>query len=219
MSNNNNNYDYIVVGGGPAGAFFAYEMIQKSPEARILIIERGKKVEDRKCPESELGKCVKCKPYCNITNGFSGAGAFSDGKLSLYNPEDEDFYVGGNLHKYIGVEETKRVISYTDEIYLKFGATTELEGIGYPREVDKIHKKARNVGLELVNIPIRHLGTDRAHDLYKKIEDYLLDVGVTILFETEVTDLIVEKGKVINKRFGAQTLDGITEMFKEVGEL
>ena len=35
-------------------------------------------------------ECMKCKPFCNITSGFSGAGAFSDGKLSLYNEEDDD---------------------------------------------------------------------------------------------------------------------------------
>ena len=85
MDFNTKTCDFIVVGGGPAGAFFAYEMLQKNPNARILIIERGKAVENRQCPEGKIGKCVKCKPFCNITSGFSGAGAFSDGKLSLYN--------------------------------------------------------------------------------------------------------------------------------------
>ena len=76
-------YDFIVVGGGPSGAFFAYEMLKNRPDAKILVLERGKPVEKRSCPETKLGKCVKCKPFCNITCGFSGAGAFSDGKLSL----------------------------------------------------------------------------------------------------------------------------------------
>lgn len=204
-TNINNEYDFIVVGGGPSGAFFTYEMLEKNPKARILIIERGKAVERRNCPESKLGKCVKCKPFCNITAGFSGAGAFSDGKLSLFNEDDEDFHVGGNLHRYIGVEETKKVIRYTDDIYLKFGATTDLEGISNPTEVSKIKRKAKNARLDLVNIPIRHLGTDRAHAVYKKMQDHLLENGANIYFETEVVDLIVAGDNiegVIYKRNG-----------------
>ena len=103
-------YDTIVIGMGPGAIFFAYEMIQKNQNKKILLVEQGKRVEDRNCPIETIGKCVKCKPFCNITSGFSGAGAFSDGKLSLYNIEDDDFYVGGELHKYVGVEETKKLI-------------------------------------------------------------------------------------------------------------
>ena len=124
-------YDTIVIGMGPGAIFFAYEMIQKNQNKKILLVEQGKRVEDRNCPIETIGKCVKCKPFCNITSGFSGAGAFSDGKLSLYNIEDDDFYVGGELHKYVGVEETKKLIDYTDQIYLDFGADPKLEGIHY----------------------------------------------------------------------------------------
>ena len=87
-------YDAIVIGMGPGAIFFAYEMLQHNKDKKILLVEQGKRVEERNCPIETIGKCVKCKPFCNITSGFSGAGAFSDGKLSLYNKEDDDFYVG-----------------------------------------------------------------------------------------------------------------------------
>lgn len=185
-------YDVIVVGAGPSGVFLAYEMLQLDKTKKVLLIEQGKKVEDRFCPIEKVGKCTKCKPMCNITCGFSGAGAFSDGKLSLYNDEDDDIYVGGMLHKYVGVEETKKLIDYTDQIYLKFGADTKLEGISYREEVKKIYDKAKKQDINLVNIPIRHLGTEKSHELYSKIEKYLLENNVDILFETQVNDLIVE---------------------------
>ena len=100
-------YDVIAVGMGPSSIFMAYELIKLNKAHKVLLIEQGKKVEDRNCPIEKLGKCIHCKPMCNITCGFSGAGAFSDGKLSLYNEEDDDIYIGGVLHKYVGVEETK----------------------------------------------------------------------------------------------------------------
>ena len=187
-------YDIIAIGMGPGAIFMAYEMVKLNKNKKILLIEQGKRVEERVCPIEKTGVCVKCKPFCNITSGFSGAGAFSDGKLSLYNEDDEDFYVGGNLHKYVGVEETKKLIDYTDEIYLKFGADSKLEGTEYKEEVKKIKEKAYKEGLTLIDIPIRHLGTEKAHELYKKLEDYLEENGVELKFKTIVEDLIIEDG-------------------------
>ena len=188
-------YDVIVVGMGPGSIFFAYEMIQQNQNKKILLVEQGKRVEERNCPIDTIGKCTKCKPFCNITSGFSGAGAFSDGKLSLYNKEDEDFYVGGELHKYVGVEETKKLIDYTDKIYLEFGADPKLEGTKYKKEVDEIKKKAKKEEITLIDIPIRHLGTEKAHELYKKLEDYLEEHNIDLMFETEVKDLIIENNE------------------------
>ena len=186
-------YDAIVIGMGPGAIFFAYEMIQKNK--KVLLVEQGKRVENRKCPIEEIGKCVKCKPFCDITSGFSGAGAFSDGKLSLYNEEDDDIYVGGELHKYVGIEETKRLIDYTDSIYLKFGADPKLEGTEHKKEVSEIKKKAKKEEITLIDIPIRHLGTEKAHELYKKLEDYLEQNNIDLMFETEVKDLIIEENE------------------------
>lgn len=192
----NKKYDVILIGMGPSSIFCAYELIQLGKAKNILLIEQGKRVENRVCPIEKTGKCTKCKPFCNITSGFSGAGAFSDGKLSLYNEEDDDIYVGGYLHKYIGVEQTKKVIDYTDEIYLKFGADKKLEGVDFKEEVAKIRNKSKKEGINLIDIPIRHLGTEKAHELYEKLENYLEENNVNLKFETIVEDLIIEDNVV-----------------------
>ena len=191
-----NKYDAIIIGMGPSGIFLAYELIELKKAKNILMIDQGRRVEDRICPIEKAGQCVKCKPFCNITCGFSGAGAFSDGKLSLYNEEDDDIYVGGILHEYIGIENTKRLIDYTDNIYLKFGADNNLEGVNYKEEVNKIKEKSKKQGINLINIPIRHLGTEKAHELYKKLEQHLENNNINMMFETEVTDLIIENNTV-----------------------
>lgn len=194
----NNEYDLIIVGAGPSGVFTAYELIELglNKDKKILLIDQGKRVEHRTCPVSKVGKCVKCKPYCNITSGFSGAGAFSDGKLTLPNLDSDSIEVGGILDEYIGVEETKKLMMYTDEIYLKFGADTKLEGLENLDKINEIAKKAKENNLILANCPIRHLGTEKSHELYKKIQDYLLENNIEIMFETNVKDLIIEDEKV-----------------------
>lgn len=179
-------YDLIIVGAGPAGIFTALELIKKEAKYKILILEKGKSVEKRVCPKSKTQKCVNCKPYCNITTGFSGAGAFSDGKLSL-SPE-----VGGDLPELIGVQKAESLITYADNLYLEFGADSKIEGVSNPEKLKEIRKKAIQAGLKLVDCPIRHLGTEKAQEIYYKIEQFLIDNGVDIIFNTNVEDIIMQ---------------------------
>ncbi|MGN0551658.1 MAG: NAD(P)/FAD-dependent oxidoreductase [Acutalibacteraceae bacterium] len=178
-------YDVIIVGAGPAGIFTAIEMVKRKSKKSILIIEKGKPVEKRSCPKLKTQKCMNCKPYCHITTGFSGAGAFSDGKLSL------SYEVGGDLPTLIGAELAQETINYTDKIYLEFGADEKVEGIGQAEKVKEIRKKAIASGLKLVDCPIRHLGTERAQSLYKSIESFLLQNGVDIMFNYTCKDVII----------------------------
>ncbi|CAH0436373.1 Conserved hypothetical protein, FAD/NAD(P)-binding domain superfamily [Clostridium neonatale] len=129
------NYDVIIVGAGPAGIFTAYELKNQKPNYNILLIEEGRSIDKRQCPKAKLKKCVSCKPYCHITSGFSGAGAFSDGKLSL------SYEVGGDLPELIGADVAQEYIDYTDSIYLSFGADTHVEGVGKDEAVKEIRKK------------------------------------------------------------------------------
>ena len=182
-------YDLIIVGAGPAGIFTALELLRKSadPKAlRILLIEKGRPVERRHCPKSEVGHCVNCKPSCAITTGFSGAGAFSDGKLSLSRE------VGGELPELIGEDFAQDLIHYTDQIYLEFGADPHVEGVYEGAEIKDIRKRAIQAGLQLVDCPIRHLGTEKAQQLYLNIQHHLAKAGVEMWFETECENILLD---------------------------
>ena len=197
-------YDLVVVGMGPSAVFLAYELIQLNNYNNVLLIDQGKSIKKRNCPIEKAGKCLKCKPYCNITCGFSGAGAFSDGKLNSYHLSktgvEGELYLGGNdggyIKEYMTQDEIKDLLTYTDNVYLKFGADTKLHGVEHMEEIEKLQQKALKQDLNLVSFPIRHLGTEKAHVLYSKIEDYLQEHNINMLFETEVTDLIVKDNKV-----------------------
>lgn len=178
--------DVVIIGAGPAGIFTALEMLRNGSDKKILIIEKGKAIENRHCPKAKTKHCINCKPYCHITTGFSGAGAFSDGKLSL------SYEVGGDLPSLIGEDKAQETIDYTDGIYLEFGADEHIEGISQDDEVKDIRKRAIQAGLKLVDCPIRHLGTEKAQEIYLAIQQYLLAHGVEILFGYECTNLILE---------------------------
>ena len=188
--------DVVIVGAGPGGIFTALEMLRQGSKKKIVMVEKGRELTRRSCPKAKTGVCMNCKPVCHITTGFSGAGAFSDGKLSL------SCDVGGDLPMLIGERLAQETIDYADKIYLEFGADEHIEGIGNDEKVRKIRARAIKAGLKLVDCPIRHLGTEKAHDVYLAIEHWLMDNGVETLFDTECTNLIMDgnvcKGVYLN---------------------
>lgn len=206
--------DVLIIGAGPAGIFTAIEMIRKGTKKSILIVEKGQPIEKRSCPKAKTNKCMNCKPYCHITTGFSGAGAFSDGKLSL-SPD-----VGGDFPALVGEDTVQELISYADGIYLEFGADTHVEGVGNDEEVKKIRMRAIQAGLKLVDCPIRHLGTEKAQDIYYSIEQYLLQNGVEMMFGYECRNLILDgsecKGAIIAKN-GVETEIEATDVVVATG--
>lgn len=199
----------VIIGAGPAGIFTALEMLRKGSKKKIVIVEKGKSVENRHCPKEKTQKCMNCKPYCHITTGFSGAGAFSDGKLSL------SCEVGGDLPQLIGEGLAQATIDYADKIYLEFGADEHIEGLNAGEEAKEIRKRAIQAGLKLVDCPIRHMGTEKAQSIYLSIEKYLLDRGVEILFDYECNTLIIEdgvcKGVSVTKSDGSKNLEIFSE--------
>lgn len=186
--NANNRYDVIIIGAGPSGIFCAYELIRQKPELKILMVEKGRPIEKRTCPKRTTKTCVGCKP-CSITTGFAGAGAFSDGKLSL-SPD-----VGGNLPEILGYDKALELINESDNIYLKFGADTNVYGVDKQTELRMIRRKAINANLKLIECPIRHLGTEEGYKIYTRLQEHLLSQGITIEFNTMIRDIIIEDQK------------------------
>lgn len=203
-------YDIIIIGAGPSGIFCAYELIHKRPELKILLVEKGRRIENRVCPKRKTKVCVGCKP-CSITTGFAGAGAFSDGKLSL-SPD-----VGGTLPEILGYEAATELIHESDEIYLKFGADKNVYGVDKEKEIREIRRKAINAGLKLIECPIRHLGTEEGYKIYAKLQEHLLAQGVEMKFETMVEEIIIEADAVKGVRTDAGETFFADEVVSAVG--
>ena len=185
----NRQYDVVIIGAGPAGIFTALELSQNNKNLNILVIDKGREIKKRTCVARKTGKCINCQP-CAIVSGWSGAGAFSDGKLSL-SPE-----VGGRLLDYMEQEEAKALIKYADSIYLKFGATEEIHGLNTSR-VDEIKYEAQKNNIRLIPCGVRHLGTEKAFDVLKGMYDYLIEETNTVFSElTTAEDILVEEGVV-----------------------
>ena len=92
----------------------------------------------------------------------------------------------------IGHEAVQAAIGEVDGVYLAFGADGRVEGAGPRPEVDGIRLRAIKAGLKLVDCPLRHLGTERARELYARLERHLVDAGVDLRFRTTCTQVLVD---------------------------
>ena len=189
-------YDVIVVGAGPAGIFTCYELAAKMPQAKVLLIDKGHEISRRKCPilQKKISKCppsigrkefAGCLPACSITNGFGGAGAYSDGKFNITSE------FGGWMTDYLPPSTVLNLIRYVDEINLSHGATDSITDPLTP-EVRDIEKRAYAAGLKLLRSEVRHLGTEQNLEILKSIYDHLT-TRIDMVFKTEVEDMITEK--------------------------
>ncbi|GHU71849.1 FAD-dependent oxidoreductase [Clostridia bacterium] len=182
-----NGYDVIIIGAGPAGIFTALELTQLSPGASIAMLDIGRAIAKRRCPARETGKCIHCNP-CAIVHGWAGAGAFSDGKLSL---SDE---VGGHITEYIPHDQAMALIHHADEMYLRFGAPQTVHGLNTPK-VEEIAYEASRHNIRLVPCPVRHLGTENAAKVLGAMHDELIN-KIDFFERTIAQDLLVEDGRV-----------------------
>ena len=195
-------YDVIIVGAGPAGIFSALELTEKN-NLNVLILDRGPDIDKRKCPSSRGFECHHCEP-CSVLSGWGGAGAYSDGKLTLSTE------VGGWLNQYVSEKELQALVKYVDNIYLKFGASEQVYG-GDTEKVDQIERQAAAAGLRLIRQEIRHMGTEKCADTLRMMRKELNE-KVTFQPKTDVKGLIAENHTIK----GVETVDGEKFMSKYV---
>ena len=182
-------YDIIFLGGGQAGIFGAYEAVEKNSDLKVLVVDKGRMLKNRVCPKETLGKCVNC-PTCAIIYGVSGAGAFSDSKFNM------DYKVGGDVHTVTGKEVVNQTIKDVVAVYRKFGFNEQPSGLKYNTTMEEIKRRCIEHGIQLVDTPTMHLGTDGSRKLYTMLVDHLLEKGVEFATEREVEELIIEDGKI-----------------------
>ena len=189
-------YDVVIIGGGPSGIFSALELSKK--DLSILIVEKGRRLGERKCPLLNGGseRCMRCSS-CSMVSGWGGAGAYSDGKLTLSKD------VGGRLKELVG-ERLEELIEYVDGIYRDFGAGGKVYGEGG----SEFEEMARRAGLRLIPTKIRHIGTERCREIIGRMYDALsgkADIRIgsrveRIETDGEVRGVIVD-GEFVGSRF------------------
>jgi uncharacterized FAD-dependent dehydrogenase len=174
----NENYDVAIVGGGISGLMCAYRLVEKHPELKIVLVERGSSLEKRKCPilDKKVQSCIKCK-NCAIMEGMAGAGAFSDGKYVISTE------YGGWLTELMPDETVIGYIEQADSILVSFGAPTERF-----MPDNELKRLALKYDLHMSQAQLKHFGTDGNLQIMGRLIKYLSE-HITIYTETAVTDI------------------------------
>lgn len=200
-------YDVVIIGAGPAGIFAALELTQagstdqeregraraEARPLRVALVEKGPDLNDRLCPRNGhgSGKCLRCQT-CAMVSGWGGAGAFSDGKLTLTTE------FGGSLDQYLGRPTLARYIDHIDRLYLRFGATERTFGDD-GAVVEDLVRRAAAADLALIPAVIRHLGTEHCYEILMRMRRYL-DDRLDVITGTAVSEIRVEGGRAVGVR-------------------
>lgn len=169
--------DVVIIGGGIGGLACAYKIKRLNPKMSIMLFDSGYELEERKCPAKNTGKCIKCK-ICSITNGLAGAGAFSDGKFNLGTN------YGGTLKDELGESLSMKYINEVNNMLERFGASEPI----YNSDVE-LKELCSEFNLKLLDMDVRHLGTDKNYQVMSNLIKELKKSGVNIFTKNTVLDI------------------------------
>lgn len=187
-------YDVIMVGAGIANIMGALRLIKTDPTISILMLEKGPSIRNRGCPKNKVGKCVHCKPICNISGGFSGAGCFSDGKLTFSKE------IGGNLIDYIDVDTFDTLEGWVNDIFTEFGGSND-ELVFDKDFADSFSNDCQRYGMKLLKTKVRHLGSDGLFEIMNKVYDYFESLSnIDVVCNAEVSKIDFENKRVVLKK-------------------
>lgn len=168
-------YDCLIVGAGPAGLFAALELVKQGMN-RILIVDKGKDIRNR--------------AIVDTLYGVGGAGLFTDGKLNFAPRVDKT-----NLTEFLTLIEAGKLVNYIEKIFSQFGVKEK----GYPTNIKKareLRRMAKKLGLDLLLIKQKHLGSDRLPGYLEGIEKFLKTKNVKFLLEREVSKILTKGNRV-----------------------
>lgn len=177
-------YDVAIIGGGIGGLMAAYRLKRNTPDIKIVITERGNTLEKRHCPAGKESTCVHCKT-CSITSGYAGAGAFSDGKFNLGTS------YGGTLGEELGDDRANKYIDEVDKILDKYCTSG-------PQKVyksnDQLKLKCIQNNLRLLDMNVKHLGTDNNYITMQNLIDAIESDGTDLLAFYDCKNITAEDG-------------------------
>ncbi|HDM32545.1 MAG TPA: FAD-dependent oxidoreductase, partial [Deltaproteobacteria bacterium] len=168
--------DIVIIGAGPAGVFAALELVSDTQGLDVVMVEQGKDIPSRS------------RSTGDIMQGWGGAGAFSDGKLTLSTE------LGGDLSSLVPEKELMGLVEEVDTTYLRYSAPNKVFEVS-PDNAEKISARAKLAGLMYIPTRIRHIGTENCYAVLKNMRDYL-DDKLEIIFNTKVMEIVSHEGRV-----------------------
>ena len=181
MDDRDRSPDVLIVGSGPAGLFCAGRL-REAGAANVLVIEQGKAMKRRICPDSAL---CDCRP-CDVLEGEGGAGSFSDGKITLSATR-------GTHSAELFTPQQASLLGRVEQIIRQFApAVADYPPVGNLAAL----RGHEDTGLAFSSYPLIHLGSDGIRDFGRAYAAHLEQAGVRIAIGTQATELLTDDGQV-----------------------